>query len=62
VYFVDIFTKLKTKYIKVQKMLGEFKSRRPPKNFNLLFLESNEVYFLTLKASLILDAGSEEYI
>lgn len=40
-------------------MLGEFKSRRPPKNFNLLYLETNEVYFMTLKASLILDATHE---
>ena len=42
-------------------MLGEFKSRRPPKNFNLLYLETNEVYFMSLKASLVFDSTSEEY-
>lgn len=40
-------------------MFGEFKSRKPPKNFNLLYLESNEVYFMSLKASLIIDGTSE---
>lgn len=42
-------------------MLGEFKTRRPPKNFNILYLESNEVYLMTLKASLLIDSNSEEY-
>jgi hypothetical protein len=41
-------------------MLGEYKSRRPPKNFNLLYLENNELHFMSLKVSLLIEATHEE--
>lgn len=35
--------------------------KKPQRQFNLLHLESNELYFLSMKVSLIIDLKYEEY-
>ena len=34
--------------------------KKPNKSFNLLHLENNEVYFMSLKAGMLVDSNSEE--
>ena len=35
-------------------------AEKPRRNFNLLHLENNEVYFLSLKANMLVSPGHEE--
>lgn len=41
-------------------MFAEMRSRRPPKNFSLLYLETNEVHLMWLKVSFIAESTCEE--
>jgi uncharacterized protein YlbG (UPF0298 family) len=41
-------------------MFGDIHTRRPPKNFSLLYLDNNEVHLMFIKVNFLIDAGCEE--
>lgn len=50
---------LRTHYLNIHMFESNSSIEKPNKSFNLLHLENNEVYFMSLKAGLLIDSAAE---